>query len=139
MNTPLAVDNTAFEDSPRARTRFRNIRAKASKFVAMNRNYKAPDFGRMILDLRNLGWSHEKIAYVLNGVSCSSVVSMWATGSSIPNFVNGDQFIILWRDQTGIERFPRIGEYEYRYKIGQLDFLDDLDNVIEQLDGEIER
>ncbi|MFW2001020.1 hypothetical protein [Acinetobacter ursingii] len=94
---------------------------KIKKFLVQRRGYKAPDFGRMILDLRNLGWSHEKISYVLD--ASSSAVSSWATGS-IPNYEHGDAFIELWREQTGVNRIPRLGEWQsYKYEIGQLELL----------------
>lgn len=142
LRSRAALSQTDFFDSsgvycndPRARARFVSARQKAKKFIVQRRGYKPPDFARMILDLRNLGWSHEKIAYVLD--ASSSAVSSWATGSR-PFYDHGDAFIELWREQTGIERFPREGEWRtYQYKIGQQDFLDQLDGVIEQLDEEI--
>ena len=103
-------------NSPRARARFVETKAMAKGFLVAKRSYKRPDFARMILDLRSLKWTHEKIAFVLDGVSCPSVISAWVTGST-PNFINGDQFIALWRDQTGIERYPRVGEDDYHYEI----------------------
>ncbi|WP_228129742.1 MULTISPECIES: hypothetical protein [Acinetobacter] len=79
-------------------------------------NYKKPDFPRMILDLRNLKWSHLRIAHVLD-LKCASTVSAWATGTR-PFFENGEHLISLWRDQTGLERVPRIGEHlTYRYDV----------------------
>lgn len=114
----LRVDDIACVDSPRARARFVDARQKAKQFLKMKRGYKRPDFARMILDLRNLGWSHEKIAVVLD-VSSSSTVSAWATGTR-PFYENGDMFIELWKDQTRLDRFPREGEREYQYDIGQL-------------------
>lgn len=127
-----------FSNSPRARARFVAARKQAKAFIVQRRGYKLPDFNRIILDLRNLGWSHERIAYVLD-ISCASTVSAWSTGSK-PFYENGEQLIMLWQEQTGIQRFPRVGEERsYRYKIGQMDFLDELDDVIEQLDREIEK
>ncbi|WP_325775661.1 hypothetical protein [Acinetobacter pollinis] len=114
----LIVDNIACLDSPRARARFIDARQKAKQFLKKKRGYKRPDFARMILDLRNLGWSHEKIAVVLD-VSSSSTVSAWATGTC-PFYEHGDMFIELWKDQTRLDRFPREGEREYQYDIGQL-------------------
>lgn len=114
----LRVDDIACVDSPRARARFVDARQKAKQFLKMKRGYKLPDFARMILDLRNLGWSHEKIAVVLD-VSSSSTVSAWATGTR-PFYEHGDMFIELWKDQTRLDRFPREGEREYQYDIGQL-------------------
>ncbi|MCH7307811.1 hypothetical protein MMO38_06610 [Acinetobacter sp. NIPH 1852] len=130
----LTVDSSVFKDSPRARARFFDANKKAKRFIKARNNYKAPDFGRMLLDLRNLNFSHEKIAMLLK-VSGSTTVSAWATGTR-PFFENGEQLIMLWQDQTGIERFPRVGEQlTYRYKFGQIDmFLDELDGVIDQLD-----
>lgn len=118
MNQDLSVDNTVLFESPRARARFVSAKEQAKDFIKKKRKYRRPDFPRMILDLRNLGWSHEKIAFVLD-VKNSSTVSAWATGSK-PFFEHGEQFIELWRDQTKVDRVPRIGELDYRYEIGQL-------------------
>lgn len=129
----MRVDGSALTNDPRARARFQSARKKAKKFIVERRGYRVPDFNRMILDLRNLGWSHEKIAFVLD-IQGGSTVSAWATGS-VPDYVHGEQFVMLWREQTGIQREPREGEWQtYKYDIGQLDFLDQLDNVIDQLD-----
>ena len=139
----LGVDVAITTHFPRARARFINQRSKkkVKEFLLKQRGYKRPDFNRMILDLSRLGWTHEKIADVLP-VSGASTVSEWARGG-LPNYDNGDAFIMLWRVETGIERFPREGEWAtYRYKIGQLDMFEDwdeLDNVIEQLDREISK
>jgi len=103
------------------------------------RGYKRPDFNRMILDLCRLGWTHEKIAFVLP-VANASTVSEWARGGK-PNYENGDAFIELWRSETGVERVPREGEWTtYSYTIGQLDIFEDgglCDQVINELDREI--
>ena len=103
------------------------------------RGYKRPDFNRMILDLLKLGWTHEKIAFVLP-VSGASTVSEWARGG-VPNFDNGDAFIQLWQIETGLQRYPRENEWQtYQYTIGQLDIFEDgglCDQFIEVLDGEI--
>ena len=137
------VDLVAFSDSPRARARFINQRSKKSvkQFLVKQRNYKRPDFNRMILDLSRLGWTHEKIADVLP-VTNASTVSEWARGGK-PNFENGEAFIELWKMETGIEKIPREGEWmTYKYKIGQLDIFDDgglCDQVIAELDREIEK
>lgn len=126
---------------PRARARFITLRAKKSvkEFFVKRRGYKRPDFNRMILDLSKIGWTHEKIAYVLP-VSGASTVSEWSRGG-IPNYDNGDALILLWQTETGIERYPRDGEWAtYQYKIGQLDIFEDggeIDGVIDQLDEEI--
>ena len=104
--------------------RFKNLRTKkkVKEFIVKRRGYKRPDFNRMILDLVRLGWTHEKIAFVLP-VSGASTVSEWARGS-IPNYENGEALIELWRAETGISREPREGEWgTYQYKIGQLDLL----------------
>lgn len=125
-------------NDPRARARFvnREMKKKTKEFVLKRRGYKRPDFNRMILDLCRLGWTHETIAHVLP-IGGASTVSEWARGG-IPNYDNGDAFITLWQIETGIDRYPRCGEeLSYKYKIGQQDFLDMLDDVIEQLDGEI--
>lgn len=138
----LVVDGV-FNDSPRARARFINLatQKKVKEFRAKMRSYKRPDFNRMILDLNRMGWTHEKIAFVLP-VAGASTVSEWARGG-VPNYDNGDAFVILWRTETGIQREPRVGEeLSYRYRIGQLDMFEDwdeLDSVIEQLDREIEK
>lgn len=138
----MTVDKIAFTDSPRARARFINQRTKkkVKEFLVKRRGYKRPDFNRMILDLGRLGWTHEKIADVLP-VSGASTVSEWSRGG-IPNYDNGDAFILLWQMEVGLDRYPREGEWAtYKYKIGQLDMFDDwtdaLDGVIEQLDEEI--
>lgn len=104
--------------------RFKNLRTKkkVKEFIVKRRGYKRPDFNRMILDLGRLGWTHEKIAFVLP-VSGASTVSEWARGS-IPNYENGEALIELWRAETGISREPREGEWgTYQYKIGQLELL----------------
>lgn len=137
------VDLVAFLDSPRARARFINQRTKkkVKEFLVKRRGYKRPDFNRMILDLGRLGWTHEKIADVLP-VSSASTVSEWSRGG-IPNYDNGDAFILLWQVEVGLDRYPREGEWmTYKYKIGQLDIFDDgglCDQVIEALDKEIEK
>ena len=121
--------------------RFINLRQqkKVKEFLVKQRGYKRPDFNRIILNLSSLGWTHEKIADVLP-VSGASTVSEWSRGG-IPNYDNGDALIQLWQIETGIDRYPREGEWStYKYKIGQLDMFDDwdeLDAVIEQLDQEI--
>ena len=133
--------NGVYTNDPRARARFINLQTqkKVKAFKLKLRNYKRPDFNRMILDLGKCGWTHEKIAHVLP-VSGASTVSEWARGG-VPNYDNGHAFIMLWQTETGIERFPRDGEWgTYKYKIGQLDIFEDwdeLDGVIEQLDKEI--
>ena len=132
----MTVDSMVLADSPRARARFINQRTKkkVKAFLVKRRGYKRPDFNRMILDLLKLGWTHEKIADVLP-VSGASTVSEWARGG-IPNYDNGDAMIELWRMETGIERYPRDGEWQtYHYRVGQMDlFLDELDDVIGRLD-----
>lgn len=115
------VGDYTFTNDPRARTRFVTARKLAKKFIVKRRGYKPPDFVRMVLDLRNLGWSHERIAYVLD--ASASTVSAWATGSR-PFYEHGDAFIQLWQELTAIDRFPREGEWQsYKYEIGQLDLL----------------
>ena len=104
--------------------RFKNLRTnkKVKKFLVKQRCYKRPDFNRMILDLSKCGWTHEKIAFVLP-VSGASTVSEWARGG-VPNYENGEAFIELWRAETGIDRFPREGEWQtYKYEVGQLNLL----------------
>lgn len=137
----MTVDCLANLDSSRARTRFLNTdtKKKVKEFRVKMRGYKRPDFNRMILDLTKLGWTHEKIAYVLP-VAGASTVSEWARGG-VPNYDNGHAFIMLWQTETGIERYPLEGEWmTYKYKIGQLDIFADgglCDQVIGQLDGEL--
>ena len=137
----MTVDNIVFAQSPRARARFINLQQqkKVKEFRIKLRGYKRPDFNRMILDLCKLGWTHEKIAFLLP-VSGPSTVSEWARGG-IPNYDNGDAFILLWQTETGIDRYPRESEWQsYQYKVGQLDIFDDggeVDGVIEDLDREI--
>ncbi len=116
------VDSTASGKS--LTERFKNLRTqkKVKEFIVKLRGYKRPDFNRMILDLGRLGWTHEKIAFVLP-VSGASTVSEWARGG-IPNYENGEALIQLWQSETGVERVPREGEWgTYQYKIGQLDLL----------------
>lgn len=134
------VDLIAVTNNPRARARFLNTEAKkkVKEFRVKMRGYKRPDFNRMILDLCKLGWTHEKIAFVLP-VANASTVSEWARGGK-PNYENGDAFVMLWQIETGIERVPREGEQlSYQYTVGQLDIFADgglCDQVIEQLDQE---
>lgn len=143
MNMDMTVDCLVNTDSPRARARFQNTetKKKVKAFRVKMRGYKRPDFNRMILDLRALGWTHEKIAFVLP-VSGASTVSEWAR-EGVPNFENGDAFILLWQTETGLERFPRDGEWQtYKYSIGQLDIFEDggaVDQLIDQLDEEIKK
>ncbi|WP_343681988.1 hypothetical protein [Acinetobacter baylyi] len=104
--------------------RFRNLktRKKIKDFIVKRRGYKRPDFNRMILDLCRLGWTHEKIAFVLP-IAGASTVSEWARGGT-PNYEHGEAFIELWKSETGVERIPREGEWQaYKYKIGQLELL----------------
>ena len=135
------VDLIAVTNNPRARARFLNTEAKkkVKEFRVKMRGYKRPDFNRMILDLCKLGWTHEKIAFVLP-VANASTVSEWARGGK-PNYENGDAFVMLWQIETGIERVPREGEQlSYQYTVGQLDIFADgglCDQEIEQLDQEI--
>ena len=123
----MSTDNFII-DSTKSKTaaaeRFINLRTqkKVKEFIVKLRGYKRPDFNRMILDLSRLGWTHEKIAFVLP-VSGASTVSEWARGG-VPNYENGEALIELWRAETGISREPREGEWgTYQYKIGQLELL----------------
>lgn len=112
----MHIDYLVFSSSSRARTCFVEARKQAKDFLKEKMNYKKPDFPRMILDLRNLKWSHLRIAHVLD-LKCASTVSAWATGTR-PFFENGEHLIALWKDQTGLERVPRIGEeITYRYDV----------------------
>ena len=119
----LTIDDTKSNRAIQAR--FINLRTqkKVKEFIVKQRGYKRPDFNRIILDLCNrCGWTHEKIAFVLP-VAGASTVSEWARGG-IPNFENGEALIELWKNETGVERVPREGEWgTYQYKIGQLDLL----------------
>lgn len=74
-------------------------------------NYLAPDFNRMIVDLTNLDWTHEKIAHVLP-ISGASTVSEWSRGG-IPNYDNGAALIELWMLLTSKteKEIPRINRY----------------------------
>ena len=133
--------NGVYTNDPRARARFINLNTqkKVKEFKLKMRNYKRPDFNRMILDLSRLGWTHEKIAFLLP-VSGASTVSEWARGGK-PNYENGEAFVMLWKTETGIEREPREGEWQtYKYTVGQLDIFEDgglCDQVISELDREI--
>ena len=137
----MTVDCLANLDSSRARTRFLNTdtKKKVKEFRVKMRGYKRPDFNRMILDLTKLGWTHEKIAYVLP-VAGASTVSEWARGG-VPNYFHGDAFVLLWQTETGLQRYPRDGEWQtYKYSIGQLDIFEDggaVDQLIDQLDEAI--
>ena len=117
-----SIDRTIAQKA--AADRFINLRTKkkVKEFIVKQRGYKCPDFNRMILDLCKLGWTHEKIAFVLP-VANASTVSEWARGG-MPNFENGEAFIELWKSETGIDRIPRKGEWQsYKYEIGQLNLL----------------
>lgn len=116
------MDSTVFLKAKAER--FINLRQqkKVKEFLLKRRGYKRPDFNRMILDLCRLGWTHEKIAFVLP-IAGASTVSEWARGGT-PNYEHGEAFIELWKTETGIECIPREGEWgTYRYKIGQLELL----------------
>ncbi|WP_353170892.1 hypothetical protein [Acinetobacter rudis] len=125
-------------DDPRARARFINLKSqqKVKEFKVKLRGYKRPDFNRMILDLCKIGWTHEKIAFVLP-VRGASTVSEWARGG-VPNYDNGRAFELLWQTEIGIKRIPLEGEeVTYKYKIGQLDIFEDgglCDQVVDELD-----
>lgn len=125
MNQYVDGVNGVYTNDPRARARFINAkqRKEVKQYHVKRRAYKAPDFARMILDLRKLDWTHEKIAFLLP-VSGGSIVSAWATGAS-PSYENGSAFIQLWQSLTGLERYPLVGEHDYQYKIGQQDLFDD--------------
>lgn len=129
----MSTDNFII-DSTKSKTaaaeRFINLRTqkKVKEFIVRLRGYKRPDFNRMILDLSRLGWTHEKIAFVLP-VSGASTVSEWARGG-VPNYENGEALIELWRAETGVSREPREGEWmTYRYKIGQMDIFEDSSEI----------
>ncbi|WP_411690584.1 hypothetical protein [Acinetobacter towneri] len=135
------VDLVSSSTDPRTRARFQNLqlKKKVKEFRVAMRGYKRPDFNRMILDLCKLGWTHEKIAFVLP-VANASTVSEWARGGK-PNYENGEAFVMLWKTETGIEREPREGEWQtYKYTVGQLDIFEDgglCDQVISELDREL--
>lgn len=65
----------------------------------------------MIIDLTDLGWTHEKIAHVLP-VSGSSTILDWARGG-LPNYDNGAALIELWMQLTNKteKEIPRINRY----------------------------
>ena len=116
------MDSTVFKKANAER--FINLRQqkKVKEFLVKQRGYKRPDFNRIILNLSSLGWTHEKIAFVLP-VAGASTVSEWARGGT-PNFEHGEALIELWKAETGVERVPREGEWQsYRYEIGQLELL----------------
>lgn len=116
------VDNTVFKKAKAER--FINLRKqkKVKEFLLKRRAYKRPDFNRMILDLGKLGWTHEKIGFVLP-VAGASTISEWARGG-VPNYEHGEALIELWCSETCIERVPREGEWQtYKYEIGQLRLL----------------
>lgn len=125
------------------RARFLNLstQKKVKAFRVKLRGYKRPDFNRMILDLIKLGWTHEKIAFVLP-VQSASTVSEWARGGK-PNFENGEAFVMLWQSETGRQRVPREGEQlAYKYMVGQLDIFEDgglCDQVVDELDVEVNK
>lgn len=129
-------------NDPRARARFLNLQSqkKVKEFRAKFSKYKRPDFNRMILDLCKIGWTHEKIAFVLP-VKGASTVSEWSRGG-VPNYDNGRAFELLWQIETGVQRVPLVGEeMTYKYKIGQLDIFEDgglCDQIAAELDREIE-
>ncbi|WP_151983830.1 hypothetical protein [Acinetobacter nosocomialis] len=132
------MDSTVFKKADAVR--FINLRQqkKVKEFLLKRRAYKRPDFNRMILDLSRLKWTHEKIAFVLP-VAGASTVSEWARGG-IPNYDNGEAFIELWQKETGLQRFPREGEWQtYKYKIGQQDFLDELEGINVPLDEKLQK
>ncbi|ALH95665.1 hypothetical protein [Acinetobacter equi] len=114
----------SLSNSKPVQERFINLRQqkKIKEFLLRQRGYKRPDFNRILLDLGRLGWTHEKIAFLLP-VAGASTVSEWARGGT-PNFENGEALIELWKAETGVERFPRDGEWStYKYEIGQLKLL----------------
>lgn len=116
------MDSTVFKKAQAER--FINLKQqkKVKEFLVKQRGYKRPDFNRIILNLSSLGWTHEKIAFVLP-VAGASTVSEWARGGT-PNFEHGEALIELWKAETGVERVPREGEWQsYRYEIGQLELL----------------
>jgi hypothetical protein len=75
------------------------------------RTYLAPNFSAMINDLSLLGWTHEKIAFVLP-VSGASAISEWANGS-LMNYDNGEAFIEFWKHLTNKteKEMPRINRH----------------------------
>lgn len=116
------MDSTVFKKAQAER--FINLKQqkKVKEFLVKQRGYKRPDFNRIILNLSSLGWTHEKIAFVLP-VAGASTVSEWARGGT-PNFEHGEALIELWKAETGVERVPREGEWQtYKYEIGQLELL----------------
>ena len=117
------LDSTAFKKPKDARFINLKTKKKVKDFLVKRRGYKRPDFNRMILDLcTKCSWTHEKIAFVLP-VANASTVSEWARGGT-PNFEHGEAFIELWRSETGLQRFPREGEWQtYKYEVGQLELL----------------
>ena len=73
--------------------------------------YLAPDFPAMINELCLLGWTHEKLAYLVP-VSGAYTIIEWARGGYM-NYDNGESFIELWKhltDKTDQE-IPRTNRY----------------------------
>lgn len=93
------IDSTALRKSPVERLKNLRTQKKVKEFLVKQRGYKRPDFNRIILNLSSLGWTHEKIAFVLP-VAGASTVSEWACGGT-PNFEHGEALIELWRAETG--------------------------------------
>jgi len=62
--------------------------------------------------------------------------------SDMPSYDNSLSFILLWKIETGIDRYPLEGEWAtYKYKIGQMDIFEDGglgDRVIDELDRELD-
>lgn len=58
--------------------------------------------------------------------------------SDMPSYDNSLSFILIWKIETGIDRYPLEGEWAtYKYKIGQMDIFEDGglgDQVIDELD-----
>lgn len=116
------MDSTVFKKAQAER--FINLKQqkKVKEFLVKQRGYKRPDFNRIILNLSSLGWTHEKIAFVLP-VAGASTVSEWARGGT-PNFEHGEALIELWKSETRVDRVPREGEWQtYKYEVGQLELL----------------
>lgn len=77
-------------------------------FLKAEIKYGAPDYKKMIAELKNEhDMTAEKIAFVLP-IANSSTVSEWEHGGK-PNYENGDAFIELWMALTDktVKDIPR--------------------------------
>ena len=81
-------------------------------FLKAEIKYGAPDYKKMIAELKNEhDMTAEKIAFVLP-IANSSTVTEWENGGK-PNYENGDAFIELWMALTEKtdQDIPRINHW----------------------------